>query len=86
MACGVAGVLASSHRRADRFGSGTADAVEAFANDVLPQLAAAVDFAGMRLISVSADGDHVAALLTTCTLSGEELWIAEHRTLWDGKL
>jgi ketosteroid isomerase-like protein len=58
----------------------------AFANDVLPQLAAAVDFAGMRLISVSADGDHVAALLTTCTLSGEELWIAEHWTLRDGKL
>jgi ketosteroid isomerase-like protein len=58
----------------------------AFVNDVLPRLAAAVDFGRMRLVSVSADGDHVAALLTTYTLSGEELWIAEHWTLRNGKL
>ena len=33
---------------------------EAFLTNVLPQLAAAVDFASMRLVSISADGDHVA--------------------------
>ena len=58
---------------------------EAFLTDVLPQLAAAVDFGSMRLISISADGDHVAALLTARAAGGDELWIAEHWTLRDGK-
>jgi ketosteroid isomerase-like protein len=59
---------------------------EAFLTTVLPRLAAAVDFASMRLVSVSADGDHVAALLTANSAGGDELWIAEHWTLRDGKL
>jgi ketosteroid isomerase-like protein len=59
---------------------------EAFPTNVLPQLATAVDFASMRLISISADGDHVAALLTARSAGGDELWIAEHWTLRDDKL
>ena len=59
---------------------------EAFLTNVLPQLAAAVDFASMRLVSISADGDHVAALLTACSAGGEELWIAEHWELHNAKL
>ena len=59
---------------------------EAFLTNVLPRLAAAVDFASMRLISISADGDHVAALLTARSAGGDELWIAEHWTLRDDKL
>jgi ketosteroid isomerase-like protein len=59
---------------------------EVFLTNVLPQLAAAVDFASMRLISISADGDHVAALLTARSAGGDELWIAEHWTLRDDKL
>ena len=59
---------------------------EAFLTNVLPALAAAVDFASMRMISVSADGDDVAALLTARSAGGEELWIAEHWTLRGGKL
>ena len=56
-----------------------------FRTKVLPLLAAAVDFASMRLISLSADGDRVAALLTARSASGAELWIAEHWTLRDAK-
>jgi ketosteroid isomerase-like protein len=59
---------------------------EAFLTNVLPQLAAAIDFASMRLVSISADGDHVAALLTARSAGGEELWIAEHWTLRAAKL
>src|SRR6478609_8237476 len=59
---------------------------EAFLTNVLPQLAAAVDFASMRLVSISADGDRVAALLTARSAGGEELWIAEHWALHDAKL
>ena len=57
----------------------------AFVTNVLPKLAAAVDFAGMRLISISADGDHVAALLNARSVGGDELWIAEHWTLCGDK-
>jgi hypothetical protein len=32
----------------------------------------------MYLVGISADGDHVAALLTARSAGGEELWIAEH--------
>jgi hypothetical protein len=53
---------------------------------VLPQLAGAIDFTSMRLISISADRDHVAALLTARSAGGEELWIAEHWILRDDKL
>jgi ketosteroid isomerase-like protein len=58
----------------------------AFLTNVLPRLAAAIDFASMRLISISADGDHVAALLTARSAGGEELWIAEHWALHNAKL
>jgi uncharacterized protein len=59
---------------------------QAFVTDVLPRLAAAVDFESMRLISISADGDHVAALLNARSAGGDELWIAEHWTLRNHKL
>jgi ketosteroid isomerase-like protein len=59
---------------------------EAFLTNVLPQLAAAIDFASMRLVSISADGGQVAALLTAKSAGGEELWIAEHWALRDAKL
>ena len=59
---------------------------EAFLTNVLPQLAAAVDFASMRLVSISADGEHVAALLTARSAGGDELWIAEHWVVRDDKL
>jgi ketosteroid isomerase-like protein len=65
---------------------GTHRGAAAFVNEVLPRLAAAVDFASIRLISISADGDHVAALLTASSSGGDELWIAEHWTLRDDKL
>jgi ketosteroid isomerase-like protein len=57
----------------------------AFKTKVLPLLAAAVDFGSMRLVSLSADGEHVAALLSARSVSGKELWIAEHWTLRGGK-
>jgi hypothetical protein len=40
----------------------------------------------MRLVSISADGDQVAALLTARSAGGEELWIAEHWALRNEKL
>jgi ketosteroid isomerase-like protein len=59
---------------------------EAFLENVLPKLVAAVDFTSMRLISISADSDHVAALLTARASAGDELWIAEHWVVRDEKL
>jgi ketosteroid isomerase-like protein len=59
---------------------------EAFLTDVLPQLAAAIDFASMRLVSISADDEHVAALLTARSAGGDELWLAEHWIVRDEKL
>jgi hypothetical protein len=52
----------------------------------MPQLAAAVDFGSMRLVSISVDGDHVAALMTVRSTGDDELWISEHWTLRDDKL
>ena len=57
----------------------------AFMTTVLPRLAAAVVFPSMQLVSRSADGDRVAALLSARSVSGAELWIAEHWTMRDGK-
>src|ERR1700747_3365521 len=51
---------------------------EAFLTNVLPQLAAAVNFASMRMVSISADGDHVAAVLTARSTGGDELAFAAH--------
>ena len=59
---------------------------EAFLASVLPQLAAAVDFTSMRLVSISADGDHVAALLTARSARGDERWITERWVVRDDKL
>ena len=53
---------------------------------VMPQVAAALDFASLRLVSLSADGEHVAALVTGRSASGNELWIAEHWRLREGKV
>jgi ketosteroid isomerase-like protein len=53
---------------------------------VLPMVAAAIDFRSIRLVSLSADGERVAALLSGRSTSGKELWIAEHWTLRDGKV
>jgi ketosteroid isomerase-like protein len=57
-----------------------------FVNSVLPQLAVAVDFASMRLLSISADSDNVAALLSARTMGGDEIWIAEHWIVQDDQL
>ena len=54
--------------------------------NVLPRLAAAIDFGSLRLTSISADGDNVAALLTARSVSGDEIWLAEYWTLRDGKI
>ena len=54
--------------------------------DVLPLWSAAVDATSIQLVSLSADGDHVAALLTGRSVGGDELWIAEHWTVREGKL
>jgi ketosteroid isomerase-like protein len=59
---------------------------DSFINKVLPLLSAAVKFSTMKLVSLSADGDNVAALLTAESAAGDELWIAEHWTLRRGKL
>lgn len=53
---------------------------------VLPMVAAARDFRSVRLVSLSADGDRVAALLSGQSTSGKELWIAEHWALRDGRV
>jgi ketosteroid isomerase-like protein len=60
--------------------------VEAILANVLPPLAAAIDFGSLRLISISADGDNVAALLTARSAGDEEIWLAEYWTLRDGKI
>jgi ketosteroid isomerase-like protein len=59
---------------------------EAILTNVLPPLAAVIDFASLRLISVSSDGDNVAALLSARSLGDEEIWLAEHWTVRDGKI
>ncbi|MGC0366696.1 ketosteroid isomerase-like protein [Rhodococcus sp. 27YEA15] len=64
---------------------GTHRGADAFMNNVLPLLAGAVDFTSMKLISLAADGEHVAALLTAKSIEGEELWISEHWTMREGK-
>jgi ketosteroid isomerase-like protein len=51
---------------------------DAFVNVVLPQLASAIDLSTMRLNSVSADGDRVAALMNARTAFGTDIWLAEH--------
>lgn len=53
---------------------------------VLPMVAKAIDFPSLRLVSLSADGDRVAALCTGNSTAGEELWICEHWKLRDGKV
>jgi ketosteroid isomerase-like protein len=53
---------------------------------VLPMVAAAMDFRSIRLVSLAADGDRVAALLSGQSTSGKDLSIAEHWTLRDGKV
>jgi ketosteroid isomerase-like protein len=58
---------------------------EAFLTNVLPLLVAAVDFASMELVSLSGEGDRVAALLRARSVGGDELWIAEHWTMREGK-
>ena len=40
----------------------------------------------MRLTSISSDGDDVTALLTARSAGGDEIWMAEHWTLRDGKI
>jgi SnoaL-like domain len=57
-----------------------------FVTVVLPQLAAAIDFASMRLESISADGDRVAALLSARTAHGCEIRISEHWQVHAGAL
>jgi ketosteroid isomerase-like protein len=57
-----------------------------FVNVVLPQLAVAIDFGTMRLDSISAAGEHVAALLNARTALGTEIWIAEHWFIRDDEL
>ncbi|WP_369254345.1 nuclear transport factor 2 family protein [Streptomyces sp. R35] len=59
---------------------------DAFKNEVLPLLSEALDFGTMRLESLSADGDHVAGLLTAESTKGDDLHIVEHWTLRDGKV
>ena len=59
---------------------------EAIRTNVLPALAAVIDFPTMRLIGVSSDGDNVAALLTARSVGGDEIWLAEHWTLSDAKI
>ena len=59
---------------------------DALFRDVLPKFAAAVDVASIRLVSLSVDGDHVAALLSARSAAGDELWIAEHWILRDEKV
>jgi ketosteroid isomerase-like protein len=57
-----------------------------FVKVVLPQLAAALDFGSMRLESISADGERVAALMSARTALGTEIWIAEHWIVGNGQL
>jgi ketosteroid isomerase-like protein len=59
---------------------------ETFIANVLPALAAAVDFSTMRVTSISADGDDVVAVVSGRAAGGDELWIAENWTLRGGKI
>ena len=60
--------------------------MEAFKTHVIPQVAAALDLGSLNLISLSADGGHVAALIRGRSAAGKDLWIAEHWTLRKGKV
>ena len=57
-----------------------------FMTKVLPQVAAALDLSSLRVVSLSADGDWVAALIAGRSALGKDLWIAEHWKLRDGKV
>jgi hypothetical protein len=57
-----------------------------FVNVVLPQLAVALDFRSMRLESISANCDRVAALMSARTALGTNIWIAEHWVIAGDKL
>ena len=59
---------------------------DAFLANVVPKLAAALDFVSMCVTSISADGDDVIALVTGRSVGGDELWLAEDWTLCDGKI
>src|ERR1700739_5127647 len=65
---------------------GVTRGAEAIRTCVPPALAAVIDFPTMRLISVSSDGDNVAALLTARSVGGDQIWLAEHWTLSGGKI
>lgn len=65
---------------------GVHSGVPVFMTKVLPMVAKAIDFPSLRLVSLSADGDRVAALSTGNTTTGKELWVSEHWKLRDGKV
>jgi len=60
--------------------------VEAILANVLPPLAAAIDFGSLRLISISADGRQCRRAVDRPFGGGEEIWLAEYWTLRDGKI
>ena len=60
--------------------------LDVFKTTVMPLVAAAIDLSSLSLVSLSADGDRVAALILGSSTSGKELWIAEHWTLRDEKV
>ena len=53
---------------------------------IMPEVVAALDLSSLQLVSLSADGDHVAALIAARSSTGKELWIAEHWMLRDEKV
>ncbi|MDO5611016.1 MAG: nuclear transport factor 2 family protein [Pseudomonadota bacterium] len=57
-----------------------------FKTEVMPQVAAALDLSSLNLVSVAADGEHVAVLIRGRSSKGDALWIAEHWTLRDEKV
>jgi ketosteroid isomerase-like protein len=59
---------------------------DAIFGEVLPKFGAAVDASSIRLVSLSVDGDHVAALLSARSAAGDDLWIAEHWIVRDEKV
>lgn len=65
---------------------GTHRGAGAILTDVLPQLGLVADVASMRIVSLSGDDHHVAALLTARSLGGDEIWLAEFWTVRDGKI
>ena len=60
--------------------------IPVYMTKVLPMVAKAIDFPSLQLVSLSADGDRVAALSTGSSTSGKELWVSEHWKLRDGKV